>query len=112
MTSFLTLRRSGFWPRCKSRFGAVCYLFQFHFGVRTWFSIMSFCFWASSVSSSAAPLFGVAVFRHLPELDRSVDILLFIKRGVIFGGCLFALFCTSLEVERLGQAFEGDKVRK
>jgi hypothetical protein len=25
---------------------------------------------------------------------------------------LFALFCTSLEVERLGQAFEGDKVGK
>jgi hypothetical protein len=28
------------------------------------------------------------------------------KRGVTFVGCLFALFCTSLEVERLGQAFE------
>jgi hypothetical protein len=51
-------------------------------------------------------LFGVAVFRHLPELDRSVDILLMIRRGVIFTGCLFALFCSSLEVERLGQAFE------
>jgi hypothetical protein len=24
-------------------------------------------------------------------------------------GCLFALFCTSLEVERLGQAFEGHR---
>ena len=28
-------------------------------------------------------LFGVAVFRHLPELDRSIDILLIAKRGVI-----------------------------
>ena len=54
-------------------------------------------------------LFGVAVFRHLPELDRSVDILLMTKRGVIFTGCLFALFCTSLEVERLGQAFEAHR---
>ena len=51
-------------------------------------------------------LFGVAVFRHLPELDRSIDILLVVRRGIILIGCLFALFCTSLEVERLGQAFE------
>jgi hypothetical protein len=27
-------------------------------------------------------------------------------RGIIFIGCLFALFCTSLEVERFGHAFE------
>jgi hypothetical protein len=54
-------------------------------------------------------LFGVAVFRHLPELDRSVDILLISRRGVIFTGCLFALFCASLEVERLAQAFEAHK---
>ena len=51
-------------------------------------------------------LFGVAVFRHLPELDRHIDILLTVKRGLILFGCLFALFCTSLEVERLGHAFE------
>jgi len=54
-------------------------------------------------------LFGVAVFRHLPELDRNVDILLIAKRAVIFAGCLFALFCASLEVERLGQAFEAPR---
>lgn len=54
-------------------------------------------------------LFGVTVFRRLPELDRSVDILLITKPGVIFAGCLFALFCASLEVERLGQAFEAPK---
>jgi len=51
-------------------------------------------------------LFGIAVFRHLPELDRGIDILLAVRRGVILAGCLFALFCASLEVERLGQAFE------
>jgi hypothetical protein len=51
-------------------------------------------------------LFGVAVFRHLPELDPGIDFFLMARRGLVFGGCLFALFCTSLEVERLGQAFE------
>jgi hypothetical protein len=54
-------------------------------------------------------LFSVVVFRHLPELGRETDILLAVKRGVILVGCLFALFCTSLEVERLGQAFEGNR---
>jgi hypothetical protein len=51
-------------------------------------------------------LFSVVVFRHLPELGRETDILLAIRRGLILVGCLFALFCASLEVERLGQAFE------
>jgi hypothetical protein len=43
-------------------------------------------------------LFGVVVFRHLPELDPGIDFSLMAKRGVTFVGCLFALFCTSLEV--------------
>lgn len=51
-------------------------------------------------------LFGIVVFRHLPGLDRGIDLLLTFKRGMILLGCLFALFCTSLEVERLGHAFE------
>jgi hypothetical protein len=51
-------------------------------------------------------LFSVVVFRHLPKMGRDADLLLATERGVIFVGCLFALFCTSLEVERLGQAFE------
>jgi hypothetical protein len=51
-------------------------------------------------------LFGIVVFRHAPELDAGIDPLLAAKRGMILLGCLFALFCTSLEVERLGQAFE------
>ena len=51
-------------------------------------------------------LFSVVVFRHLPELGRDTNAVLMMQRGAIFVGCLFALFCTSLEVERLGQAFE------
>jgi hypothetical protein len=51
-------------------------------------------------------LFSVVVFRHLPKMGRGADLLLATERGVIFMGCLFALFCTGLEVERLGQSFE------
>ncbi len=51
-------------------------------------------------------LFAVVVFMHLPELGRETDVFLAARRGIILVGCLFALFCTSLEVERLGQAFE------
>jgi hypothetical protein len=51
-------------------------------------------------------LFAVVVFRHLPHLERGADVLQATERGMIFMGCLFALYCTSLEVERLGQAFE------
>ena len=54
-------------------------------------------------------LFSIVVFRHLPELGPETDILLAARRGIILVGCLFALFCTSLEVERLGQAFEGNR---
>jgi hypothetical protein len=56
-------------------------------------------------------LFSVVVFRHLPELGRDTDAVLMVQRGVLFFGCLFALFCTSLEVERLGQAFESNRNR-
>jgi hypothetical protein len=51
-------------------------------------------------------LFSVVVFRHVPELGSQTSILLLAQRGTIFVACLFALFCTSLEIERLGQAFE------
>ena len=54
-------------------------------------------------------LFSVVVFRHVPELGRDTDFLLMARRGLLFVGCLFALFCASLEVERLGQAFEGNR---
>jgi hypothetical protein len=51
-------------------------------------------------------LFSVVVFRHLPEMDGNTDTLLLVQRGMTFAGCLFALFCTGLEVERLAQAFD------
>jgi hypothetical protein len=54
-------------------------------------------------------LFSVAVFRHLPQLGRDTDILLAIARGAILIASLFALFCASLEVERLGQAFDANR---
>jgi hypothetical protein len=54
-------------------------------------------------------LFSVVVFRHVPELGRDTDFLLMARRGFLFVGCLFALFCTSLEVERLAQAFESNR---
>ena len=50
-------------------------------------------------------LFSVVVFRHLPEMGRQSDILLMSLRGAILVSSLFALFCSSLELERLGQAF-------
>jgi hypothetical protein len=52
-----------------------------------------------------AALFAVVFFRHLPELEQSADISLMIRRGILLIGSLFALFCFSLELERLGRAF-------
>jgi hypothetical protein len=54
-------------------------------------------------------LFSVVVFRHLPALGRGTDVVLMARHGFLFLGCLFALFCTSLEVERLGQSFAGNR---
>jgi hypothetical protein len=54
-------------------------------------------------------LFSVAAFRHLPQLGRDTDILLTIARGAVLIASLFALFCASLEVERLGQAFDAHR---
>ena len=54
-------------------------------------------------------LFSVVVFSHLPELGPETDTLLAAWRGMLLVGCLFALFCSSLEVERLGQAFEDNR---
>jgi hypothetical protein len=53
-------------------------------------------------------LFSVVFFRHLPELAGSVHVLALSIRGLLLGGALFALFCLSLELERLGHAF-GDR---
>jgi hypothetical protein len=54
-------------------------------------------------------LFAIVVFRHLPKLQQDFDALLATERGIIFIGCLFALFCTSLELERLANAFERNR---
>ena len=51
-------------------------------------------------------LFAVVFFRHLPALEDDADVLLVTGRGLLLGGALFALFCLTLEMERLGHAFE------
>ena len=53
-------------------------------------------------------LFAVVFFRHLPALEDDADVLLMTGRGLLLGGALFALFCLTLELERLGHALEGD----
>ena len=55
-----------------------------------------------------AALFSVVVFRQLPELDLSADVPLLVGRGILFGCGLFALFCVTLELERLGHALGND----
>jgi hypothetical protein len=51
-------------------------------------------------------LFSVVFFGHLPLLDQGADILVMTRRGMLLAGSLFALFCFSLELERLGRSFE------
>jgi hypothetical protein len=51
-------------------------------------------------------LFSVVLFRHVPDLGPQTDVFLVVQRGFILVACLFALFCASLELERLGHAFE------
>jgi hypothetical protein len=65
-----------------------------------------FLFLGRLVFIFGSALFSVVVFRHLPELDRETDVFLAVGRGIIFVACLFALFCSSLEMERLAHAFE------
>ena len=49
-------------------------------------------------------LFSIVIFRHVPELGPDIDILLVARRGTLLVISLFALFCFSLELERLGAA--------
>jgi hypothetical protein len=51
-----------------------------------------------------ASLFSVVAFRHLPKLGPDFDISVGAHRGISFGASLFALFCLTLEFERLGNA--------
>jgi len=48
-------------------------------------------------------LFGVVFFRHLPEINQGADLWLMFRRGLQLLASLFALFCVTLELERLGR---------
>lgn len=47
-------------------------------------------------------MFSIVLFRHLPELGPDTDVVLMARRGVLMVITLFALFCFTLELERLG----------
>jgi hypothetical protein len=49
-------------------------------------------------------LFAVVFFRHLPEINQGADSWLMFRRGLQLAASLFALFCVTLELERLGRA--------
>ena len=49
-------------------------------------------------------LFGVVFFRHLPEINQDANTWLMFRRGLQLAASLFALFCVTLELERLGRA--------
>jgi len=49
-------------------------------------------------------LFAVVFFRHLPEINQSADTWLMLRPGLQLVASLFALFCVTLELERLGRA--------
>jgi hypothetical protein len=55
-------------------------------------------------------LFAIVIFRHVPQLGSDTDLLLMLRRGIILIISLFALFCFTLELERLGAAL-GDAQR-
>lgn len=52
-----------------------------------------------------AALFSVVFFRHIPALGPGLSLPLFIGQGVLLLCALFALFCLSLDLERLSHAF-------
>ena len=54
-------------------------------------------------------LFGVVFFRHLPEIDQGADTWLMLRRGLQLAASLVALFCVTLELERLGRALESSQ---
>ncbi len=51
-------------------------------------------------------IFTVVAFRHLPNLKFDIDISYTVRRAVLFAVLLFALFCVTLELERLGHSLE------
>ena len=54
-------------------------------------------------------LFGVVFFRHLPEINQGADLWLMFRRGLQLVASLFALFCVTLELERLGRTLGGSQ---
>ncbi|HEY5069108.1 MAG TPA: hypothetical protein VII37_04955 [Candidatus Acidoferrum sp.] len=56
-----------------------------------------------------AAVFSVVFFRHLPELGLDVDIILLARRGLLLIVSLFALFCFTLELERVANAFGNNR---
>jgi hypothetical protein len=54
-------------------------------------------------------LFGVVFFRHLPEINHGADLWLMFRRGLQLLASLFALFCVTLELERLGRTVGGSQ---
>ena len=54
-------------------------------------------------------LFAVVFFRHLPQIDQGADSWLMLHRGLQLVASLFALFCATLELERLGRALGSSK---
>jgi hypothetical protein len=54
-------------------------------------------------------LFSIVLFRHLPELRSDVNIFLSLRRGVLLIFALFALFCFTLELERLSAPLGDDR---
>lgn len=49
-------------------------------------------------------MFGLVVFRHLPDMSEVVDPLRLISRSLAMLTVLFSLFCYALELERIGVA--------
>jgi len=54
-------------------------------------------------------LFVVVFFRHLPEINHGADLWLMSRRGLQLLASLFALFCVTLELERLGRTVGGSQ---
>lgn len=51
-------------------------------------------------------LFSAVFFRHVPELAAFPSVAEGLARTIALFGCLFALFCYSLDLERLARAIE------
>jgi hypothetical protein len=101
MVGVVLIMQTGFWIRVRRVPIPVSTANMFFSHAFLFLGRLSFIF--------GSALFAVVVFRHLPELRPETSTTLLAQRAVIFVACLFALFCSSLEVERLGQAFAGNE---